>query len=69
MKQALTLASIWHMLQGNVPLKLHEWGADFACWCSYKYMNSGPGGISGIFVHEKHFTDKEMNALPAGGAT
>jgi kynureninase len=45
---------------GNVPLKLREWGADFACWCSYKYMNSGPGGISGIFVHEKHFTDKEM---------
>ncbi|MDN3584717.1 kynureninase [Mucilaginibacter flavus] len=46
---------------GNVPLKLHEWGADFACWCSYKYMNSGPGGISGIFVHEKHFADTEMN--------
>jgi kynureninase len=46
---------------GNVPLKLHEWGADFACWCSYKYMNSGPGGISGIFVHEKHFTDKTLN--------
>jgi kynureninase len=40
---------------GNVPLKLHEWSVDFACWCSYKYMNSGPGGISGIFVHEKHF--------------
>ncbi|AYL95496.1 kynureninase [Mucilaginibacter celer] len=46
---------------GNVPLKLHEWGADFACWCSYKYMNSGPGGISGIFVHEKHFTDGQLN--------
>ncbi|WPV01865.1 kynureninase [Mucilaginibacter sp. cycad4] len=46
---------------GNVPLQLHNWGADFACWCSYKYMNSGPGGISGIFVHEKHFTGKEMN--------
>jgi kynureninase len=46
---------------GNVPLQLHDWGADFACWCSYKYMNSGPGGISGIFVHEKHFTDKELN--------
>ncbi|WDF80565.1 kynureninase [Mucilaginibacter sp. KACC 22773] len=46
---------------GNVPLKLHEWGADFTCWCSYKYMNSGPGGISGIFVHQKHFKDKEMN--------
>jgi kynureninase len=40
---------------GNVPLKLHDWGVDFACWCSYKYMNSGPGGISGIFVHDKHF--------------
>ncbi|MBK0381766.1 kynureninase [Pedobacter sp. SD-b] len=40
---------------GNVPLKLHDWGVDFACWCSYKYMNSGPGGIAGIFVHEKHF--------------
>ncbi|SCW47277.1 kynureninase [Mucilaginibacter sp. NFR10] len=48
---------------GNVPLQLHNWGADFACWCSYKYMNSGPGGISGIFVHEKHFTDKELNRL------
>jgi kynureninase len=46
---------------GNLPLKLHEWGADFACWCSYKYMNSGPGGISGIFVHEKHFTNQEIN--------
>ncbi|MET3499455.1 kynureninase [Mucilaginibacter rubeus] len=46
---------------GNVPLQLHNWGADFACWCSYKYMNSGPGGISGIFVHEKYFTDKELN--------
>jgi kynureninase len=48
---------------GNVPLMLHEWGADFGCWCSYKYMNSGPGGISGIFVHEKHFADKAMNRL------
>lgn len=46
---------------GNVPLQLHDWGADFACWCSYKYMNSGPGGISGIFVHERHFTGKQLN--------
>jgi kynureninase len=46
---------------GNVPLKLHDWDADFACWCSYKYMNSGPGGISGIFVHEKHFADTSLN--------
>lgn len=37
---------------GNVPLRLHEWGVDFAAWCTYKYMNSGPGGISAIFVHE-----------------
>jgi kynureninase len=46
---------------GNVPLKLHDWDIDFACWCSYKYQNSGPGGISGIFVHEKHFTDTTLN--------
>ncbi|SCU81692.1 LADA_0C00496g1_1 [Lachancea dasiensis] len=39
---------------GNVPLQLHDWGVDFACWCSYKYLNSGPGGIAGIFVHENH---------------
>jgi kynureninase len=46
---------------GNVPLELHNWQADFATWCSYKYMNSGPGGISGIFVHEKHFDNAELN--------
>jgi kynureninase len=45
---------------GNVPLKLHDWDADFACWCSYKYMNSGPGGISGIFVHGKHFNNPQL---------
>jgi len=39
---------------GNVPLSLHDWDVDFACWCSYKYLNSGPGCIAGIFVHEKH---------------
>ncbi|TIB08962.1 hypothetical protein E3P89_03362 [Wallemia ichthyophaga] len=37
---------------GNVPLKLHEWNVDFAVWCSYKYLNSSPGGIAGIFIHE-----------------
>ncbi|WP_025146201.1 kynureninase [Pedobacter jeongneungensis] len=46
---------------GNVPVKLHDWGVDFACWCSYKYQNSGPGGISGIFVHEKHFNNTGLN--------
>lgn len=39
---------------GNVPLSLHEWQVDFACWCSYKYLNSGPGCIGGIFVHSAH---------------
>lgn len=43
---------------GNIPLKLNEWNVDFATWCSYKYMNSGPGSISGIFVHEKHETSE-----------
>lgn len=38
---------------GNVPLSLHDWDVDFATWCSYKYMNSGPGNVSGIFVHER----------------
>lgn len=39
---------------GNVSLQLHDWGVDFACWCSYKYLNSGPGAIGGAFIHEKH---------------
>ncbi len=39
---------------GNVELKLHDWGIDFAVWCSYKYLNSGPGAVGGMFVHEKY---------------
>ena len=39
---------------GNVPLKLHEWEVDFAVWCSYKYLNGGPGCVAGAFIHEKH---------------
>ncbi|HLG04383.1 MAG TPA: kynureninase, partial [Bacteroidia bacterium] len=39
---------------GNVKLNLHDWNVDFACWCTYKYLNSGPGSVAGAFVHEKH---------------
>lgn len=39
---------------GNVPLALHDWDADFAVWCSYKYLNAGPGAVAGCFVHERH---------------
>jgi kynureninase len=42
---------------GNLDLRLHDWNVDFACWCGYKYLNSGPGGISGVFVHERHGRD------------
>jgi kynureninase len=45
---------------GNVELKLHDWNIDFACWCSYKYMNSGPGGVSGVYIHEKHATNVDL---------
>jgi len=44
---------------GNVPLHLHDWGCDFACWCSYKYLNCGPGSIGGCFVHDKHLNDND----------
>ena len=46
---------------GNVPLNLHNSGADFAVWCTYKYLNSGPGSLSGVFVHERHAERKDLN--------
>lgn len=45
---------------GNVPLKLHDWEVDFAVWCSYKYLNSGPGGPSGVFVHQRHHLNLDL---------
>ena len=46
---------------GNIPLHLHDWQVDFAVWCSYKYLNGGPGNLAGAFVHEKHGLD---NSIP-----
>ncbi|KAL0480457.1 kynureninase [Acrasis kona] len=51
---------------GNINLKLHDWNVDFACWCTYKYLNSGPGNIAGLFVHERH-ADASMKELPRHG--
>eukprot|EP01083_Nonionella_stella_P292027 993452_1 len=48
---------------GNIPLQLHKWNVDFATWCSYKYLNSGPGSISGVFVHERHHNNTEFKRL------
>ena len=45
---------------GNVPLTLHDWNVDFAVWCSYKYLNAGPGAVAGAFVHERHATNTKL---------
>ncbi|PCI99208.1 MAG: kynureninase [Flavobacteriales bacterium] len=45
---------------GNIELKLHEWNVDFACWCSYKYLNSGPGGVSGVYINERHCNNTDL---------
>ncbi len=48
---------------GNVELNLSEWGADFAAWCTYKYLNSGPGGVAGAYVHRRHVNDQDLPKL------
>jgi kynureninase len=48
---------------GNLPLRLHEWNVDFAVWCSYKYLNAGPGAVGGCFVHERHGGDRTLPRL------
>ncbi len=45
---------------GNVPLELHDWAVDFAVWCNYKYLNSGPGAVGGCFIHHRHASDRSM---------
>src|SRR5213594_2633323 len=45
---------------GNAPLSLHDWNVDFAVWCSYKYLNAGPGALAGAFVHERHATNRKL---------
>ena len=50
---------------GNVPLKLHDWGVDFAAWCSYKYLNAGPGSLGGAFVHRKHLGQESAEGFAA----
>jgi len=48
---------------GNIPLALHDWNVDFAVWCSYKYLNAGPGAVAGAFVHERHAANTKLPRL------
>ncbi|MGE4594201.1 MAG: kynureninase [Gammaproteobacteria bacterium] len=48
---------------GNIELELHRWGVDFACWCTYKYLNSGPGSIGACFIHETHTSNPSIHRL------
>ena len=48
---------------GNVSLNLNQWNVDFACWCSYKYLNSGPGAVAGAFIHQRHIENKSLRRL------
>src|SRR2546430_7140598 len=48
---------------GNVPLSLHDWDVDFAVWCSYKYLNAGPGAVAGAYLHERHATNTQLPRL------
>jgi len=54
---------------GNLPLALHEWDVDFAAWCSYKYLNSGPGAIAGAFIHERHLADTDLQRFEGWWST
>ncbi len=51
---------------GNVPVRLHDWNVDFAAWCTYKYLNSGPGAVAGAFVHERHTAQRDSGTAKQG---
>src|SRR5438132_2096231 len=59
-KKGITIGFDLAHAAGNVPLLLHEWNVDFAVWCSYKYLNAGPGAVAGAFVHERHATNTNL---------
>ena len=52
-----------------MPLRLHDWGVDWAAWCTYKYLNCGPGAIAGAFVHERHLADRSLPKLAGWWST
>jgi kynureninase len=54
---------------GNIPLSLHDWDVDFAAWCTYKYLNSGPGAVAGAFVHERHLGEQGLPRLEGWWST
>lgn len=54
---------------GNVPLQLHDWDVDWAAWCTYKYLNSGPGAVAGAFVHQRHLADRDLPRLEGWWST
>jgi kynureninase len=59
-KHGITVGVDFAHAVGNVPLSLHDWNIDFAVWCSYKYLNAGPGAVAGAFVHERHATNTQL---------
>jgi kynureninase len=62
-KHGITVGVDFAHAVGNVPLSLHEWNIDFAVWCSYKYLNAGPGAVAGAFVHERHAANTKLPRL------